>query len=49
MQSVFDVLYEAGEPLSPETIAQRTWERASGASSVPRPPGRSFATEPGNE
>lgn len=32
MQSIFDVLFEAGEPLSPETIAQRTYERASGAS-----------------
>jgi hypothetical protein len=32
MRNIFDVLYEAGEPLSPETIAQRTYERASGAS-----------------
>lgn len=32
MQDAFDVLYEANEPLSPETIAARTLERASGAS-----------------
>lgn len=32
MRLVFDVLYEADEPLSPEAIAARTYERASGAS-----------------
>jgi hypothetical protein len=28
-QSVFDVLYEAGEPLDADTIITRTWERAT--------------------
>jgi hypothetical protein len=28
-QSIFDVLYEAGEPLDTDTIIARTWERAS--------------------
>lgn len=31
MRSVFDVLYEAGEPLDLDTIAERTFARASGA------------------
>jgi hypothetical protein len=29
MRSVFDVLYEAGEPLDADTIITRTWERAT--------------------
>jgi hypothetical protein len=28
-QSIFDVLYEAGEPLDADTIVTRTWERAT--------------------
>lgn len=28
-QSIFDVLYEAGEPLDADTIIARTWERAT--------------------
>jgi hypothetical protein len=28
-QSIFDVLYEAGEPLDVDTIIARTWERAT--------------------
>lgn len=31
MKDVFDVLYEAGEPLDVDTIAERTFARASGA------------------
>jgi hypothetical protein len=31
MRDVFDVLYEAGEPLDVDTIAERTFGRASGA------------------
>jgi hypothetical protein len=30
-QSIYDVLYEAGEPLDADTIAARTWERATSA------------------
>ena len=49
MQNVFDVLYEAGEPLNPETIAQRTYERASGAaSSTPAEPSFANASGTGN-
>jgi hypothetical protein len=30
-QSIYEVLYEAGEPLDADTIAIRTWERATSA------------------
>jgi hypothetical protein len=30
-QSIYDVLFEAGEPLDADTIAGRTWERATSA------------------